>query len=188
MGYFAVVLARHEGGWAANEVELDEVEDLGDLADQMRDTADTDDADGPYLLFLEQEDAWFAVVRVDDEEDPRVFVSDRSAVLHSAYAEMLLEAAGEVDPEAAAGIDADDDYAEDGEQGGRGVEDSEDADDADDPTAESGPAGDAEVLADLGTDPRTLLDLCVKEGMLPSEVLGALAENAGAADVLESVR
>ena len=179
MAYFAVVLARSEDGWDVNDVDLDEVEDLSDLADLMRESAN-EDSDGPFLLFLEQEDLWFAVVRVDGEDDPRVFVSDRTAVEHSAYAEMLLEAVGEEKLDAG---DADDVLPD--------VDaDDEDADEDAEPSAvdDSGPVGDHEILADLGTDAHALTGLCLKEGMLPSEVLTYLAEQAGAADALESVR
>ena len=53
---------------------------------------------------------------------------------------------------------------------------------------EAGPVGDSELLADLGTDREALLGLCAKEGLLPSEILTTLAENAGAGEALESVR
>jgi putative tRNA adenosine deaminase-associated protein len=179
VAYFAVVLARTEDGWDVNDVDLDEVEELSDLADLMRESAD-EDSDGPFLLFLEQEDLWFAVVRVDGEDDPRVFVSDRAAVEHSAYAEMLLEAVGE---EKADAVGADDVLPD-------ADADDENADDEPEPAAvdASGPVGDQDILADLGTDAHTLVGLCTKEGMLPSEVLTYLAEQAGAADALESVR
>lgn len=179
MGYFAVVLARTEDGWDANDVDLDDIDDLGDLADAMRESSPSDDTDGTFLLFLEQEDAWFAVVRVDGEEDPRVFISDHGAIGHSAYAEMLLEATG-------------------GSRAGTTIVeeldvDDEDADDVEDEPEEpaeldSGPVGDHDLLADVGTNGESLLALCAKEGMLPSEILTALAEAAGAGEVLESVR
>lgn len=180
MAYFAVVLARSEGGWDVNDVDLDEIDDLGDLADLMRESAD-EDSEGPFLLFLEQEDLWFAVVRVDGEDDPRVFVSDRAAVVHSAYAEMLLEAAGDTTLDV---VDEDDVLS---------AADSDDEDvEEDEPEAtvgdDSGPVGDQDLLADLGTNANQLVELCTKEGMLPSEVLTYLAEQAGAADALESVR
>lgn len=178
MGYFAVVLTRHDGGWDVNDVDLDEVDDLSDLADLMRDSAASEDSEGPFLLFLEQEDLWFAVVRVDGEDDPRVFVSDRGAVGLSAYAEMLLEAA--------AGNRADDAEPE-LELVDEDAEESEDADE-EVPAEDTGPVGDQDLLADLGTDASALVDLCTKAGMLPSEVLTFLAEKAGAADALESVR
>jgi len=174
VGYFAVVLTRAEDGWDTSDIELDEVESLGDLADAMRDIAEEADGDGPALLLLEQEDLWFAIVRVDPDEDPRVFVSDRSAIEHSAYAEMLLE--GVLGDEEA---DLDDLDSEEGP--------SEDEDDRE-AEKDDGPAGDLEILLDLGTKPDALLDLCSSEGVLPSEALTALAERAGAAGALEAVR
>lgn len=176
MAYFTVVLARTEDGWDANDIDLDEVEEIGDLADAMRGSSPDADTDTTFLLFLEQEDAWFAVVRVDGEDDPRVFISDDGAVRHSAYAEMLLAAAGsEATALALDGLDE---------------VDAEDAEKSDDEPAEltSGPVGDSELLADLGTVSGDLMALCAKEGLLPSEVLTTLAEAAGAADALESVR
>jgi len=173
VGYFAVVLTRGEDGWDTNDIELDEVESLEDLADAMRDTADMD-SDGPILLLLEQEDLWFAVVRVDGEDDPRVFVSDRSAIEHSAYAEMLLEAAESVED----ALDVDD------------LDEEEDPDDEDDRAGgvDDGPVGDLEILLDLGTSADLLRELCESKGVLPSEALTTLAERAGAAGALETVR
>jgi putative tRNA adenosine deaminase-associated protein len=179
VGYFAVVLARHEDGWDANDIDLDGIDDLSDLADSMREGSSLADVDSTFLLFFEQEDAWFAVVRVDGEDDPRVFVSDSDAAALSAYAEMLLEAAG-----GARGVAAIEDLEADT------AEDAEDADDADDEPEklDAGPVGDSELLADLGTDSESLLGLCAKEGLLPSEILTTLAESAGAGEALESVR
>jgi putative tRNA adenosine deaminase-associated protein len=180
VGYFAVVLTRSENGWDANDIDLDEIDDLTDLAEQMRDSADDADVDSTCLLFFEQEDAWFAVVRVDGEEDPRVFVSDSDAVGQSAYAEMLLEAAtGRGLPATIEDLDVEAEESADPEDG--------DADDEPE-EIESGPVGDSELLSDLGTSGDALLQLCAKEGMLPSEVLTALAEAAGAGEALESVR
>ncbi len=175
MGYFAVVLTRQDDGWDTNDIELDVVDSMTDLADAMRDIADEADSEGPILLLLEQEDAWFAVVRVDSDDDPRVFISDRSAIEISAYAEMLLEAAlGDVEADL-------DDLDSD--------EDSEDDDDEDrDPKEDDGPVGDLEILADIGTSSAALLDLVSSEGVLPSEALTTLAERAGAAGALEAVR
>ncbi len=180
MGYFAVVLARHDDGWDANDIDLDAIDDLADLADAMRDSSSLTDGDATWLLFLEREDAWFAVVRVDGEDDPRVFISDDGAIDHSAYAEMLLEAAGGTRAGGLVAIPDLDDEAEE----------SEDEEDEDSEPAEldSGPVGDHDLLADLGTDAETLVALCEKEGLLPSEILTTLADNAGAAEVLEAVR
>jgi putative tRNA adenosine deaminase-associated protein len=169
--YFSVVLSRTEDGWDSNDIELDEVESLTDLADAMREASGDEDAEGPWLLLLEQEDMWFAVVRVDGDDDPRVFISDRSAIEHSAYAEMLLEGIEEPDDEVVAELDSE-------------VEDDED----DDTELDDGPVGDLEILADQGTSAQALLDLCSSGGVLPSEALTVLAERAGAAHALETVR
>lgn len=179
MGYFAVVLARHDDGWDANDIDLDAIDDLGDLADAMRDSSSLTDGDATWLLFLEREDAWFAVVRVDGEDDPRVFISDNEAIEHSAYAEMLLEAAGGSRAGLVAIPDLDDEVEE---------SDVEEDEDEEPEAIDSGPIGDHDLLADLGTDGETLVALCEKEGLLPSEILTTLADNAGAAEVLEAVR
>ncbi|WP_293771370.1 tRNA adenosine deaminase-associated protein [Sporichthya sp.] len=178
MGYFAVVLSRHDDGWDANDIDLDGIDDLTDLADGMRESSELSDIDSTSLLFFEQEDAWFAVVRVDGEDDPRVFVSDSDAVGISAYAEMLLEAAA-----GARGAS----LAIDGLEVEAPAD--EDEDDDDEPAElESGPVGDSELLSDLGTGSEALLALCAKEGLLPSEILTTLAQAVGAAEALESVR
>jgi putative tRNA adenosine deaminase-associated protein len=166
VAYFAALLARTDDGWQSTEIDLDQVDDLDSLAHLMREAAIDEE---PVLLFLEQEDLWFAVVRVDGDEDPRVFVSDRTAVAHSAYAEMLLS--------------ADEQLFENLELVDAGEESEEEAT----PPA-TGPAGDADLLSDLGTDERELLALCAREGMLPTDALTTLAERAGAVDALESVR
>jgi len=177
VAYFSVVLSRTEDGWDTSDIELDEVESLAELADAMRESAGDDDAEGSLLLLLEQEDMWFAVVRVDGDDDPRVFVSDRSAIEHSAYAEMLLEGTAEdADAVAAVDLEAVDEEAEEAEP------------DEDQPAPVDGPVGDLDILTDYGTDAETLLELCTSEGVLPSEALTQLAERAGAAGALETVR
>jgi putative tRNA adenosine deaminase-associated protein len=179
VGYFAVVLTRGQDGWDTNDIELDAVDSLTDVADTMRELAEEAESDGPVLLLLEQEDLWFAVVRVDPDEDPRVFVSDRSAMEHSAYAEMLLEAA-------LGTVGAVDDLTD--LEDVQDLEDEEDDEDERAKAKEDVPVGDLEILADLGTKPDALLALCAGEGVLPSEALTAIAEAAGAAGALEAVR
>jgi putative tRNA adenosine deaminase-associated protein len=173
VAYFSVVLSRTEDGWETSDIELDEVDSLADLADAMRETSGDYEADGPCLLLLEQEDMWFAVVRVDGDEDPRVFISDRSAIEHSAYAEMLLEGVSAGD-EPIAAVDAE-------------IEDDEE-DEPDEAELDDGPVGDFDILADQGTSAAVLLELCSGDGVLPSEALTSLAERAGAAGALETVR
>ena len=163
MSYFAAALARSEQGWTGVELDLDEVDDLESLADLLRDL--TGDGAGPAVLLLEEDDEHLAVVRVDGGAgslaEPRVFLSDRRAVLASDVAAMLWE-------------DADEESGDD------------DDDEGTRPIAE--PVGDTALLADLGTPAQDLLDLCAEEGLLPADVLTALCERAGCDDVLERLR
>ena len=183
--YFAALLARTEDGWEASDTELDDVETLSDLTDLAREASVDDDT---VLVFIEQEDAWFGVVRVDGEEDPRIYVSDAAAAARSSYGEILLtdELLGR-DPgdDDVADLDSLDlDGTEDGEP-----ESEADDDDEDDVGATakgeavpSGPIGDREVLDDLGVNEKELLALD------STDALGEIAEVLGAAEVLETVR
>lgn len=161
MPYFAAALARTEPGWTGEEVDLDEFDDLEALADHLRDLVE--DGPGPALLLLEQDDEYVAVVRVEGGAslvEPRLFLSDRRAVLAGGVAAMLWED----------GEDADED---DDDEGTR-------------PVAE--PVGDAALLNDLGTSAEDLVALCAEEGLLPADVHTALCERAGCLDVLEGLR
>ena len=164
MSYFAAALARTEQGWTGVELDLAEVDDLESLADLLRDL--TGDGPGPALMLLDEDDEHLAVVRVDGGagslSEPRVFLSDRRAVLGSDVAAMLWEEA-----------DADATPEDDEDEGTR-------------PIAE--PVGDAEIMADLGTPADTLLELCAEEGLLPADILTTLCERAGCDDVLEQLR
>ncbi|MCF4139171.1 hypothetical protein L1856_24100 [Streptomyces sp. Tue 6430] len=176
--YFAALLARTEDGWEASDTELDDVETLSDLADLAREASPDEDT---VLVLIEQEDSWFGVVRIDGEEDPRIFVSDASAAARSSYGEILLtdELLGR-DPGDADDLDALDlDGTEDG-----------DAEDDDGDGAESagpaeavphGPVGDAGILDDLGVGEKELKSLS-------SDALTEIAESLGASEVLETVR
>lgn len=107
MSYFTAVLAREGDKWSARDVDVDDVEDLIDLADRLR-LIENDDE--PVLLLVEREDAWWAVVRVDGDEDPRIFLSDLAAPAHSPYAAFLEVAdadAGDEDVSGTCGGDLD---------------------------------------------------------------------------------
>ena len=172
MSLFAVALARTDEGWTGVELDLSEVDDLEVLTDLLREL--TGDGPGPALLLLEEDDEHVAIVRVDGGAgslaEPRVFLSDRRAVQQSEVAAMLWEQA-EV---AEADEDEDEDGGEDGDDEGTR------------PIAE--PVGDTALLADLGTSPDELLRTCAEEGLLPADVITALCERAGCADVLERLR
>src|SRR3954464_6632029 len=88
--YFAALLARTEDGWEASDTELDDVETLSDLAELAREASPEDDT---VLVLIEQEDAWFGVVRIDGEDDPRIYVSDAAAAARSSHGELIVTAA-----------------------------------------------------------------------------------------------
>lgn len=149
MSYFTAVLVRDGAKWFARDVDLEDLDTLDDLADVLRAVAINDQA---VLAFIEREDAWWAVVRTDGDEDPRLFVSDAAGAAASSYARLLE-------------IVADDD----------------------DEVALGGWAGDTDLLADLGTSPEDLQQMCEDE-LLPMDALTAVSEAGGFAEVLDSLR
>ncbi|MFJ4278109.1 hypothetical protein [Streptomyces massasporeus] len=178
--YFAALLARTEDGWEASDTELDDVETLSDLADLAREASPDEDT---VLVLIEQEDAWFGVVRVDGEEDPRIYVSDAAAAARSSYGEILLtdELLGR-DPDDGDDLDALD---LDGTEDGESDEDDDDAEDgpglagaADVP---HGPVGDALILDDLGVSEKELR-------LMSTDAVTEIAESLGASETLETVR
>ena len=93
MSYFTAVLARQGRGWRVLDLDVDDAEDLDELADLVRNALP---GAGPGLAIIEREDSWFALVRVDDDGEPRPFVSDLRESLKSRYA-VVLESAADVD-------------------------------------------------------------------------------------------
>lgn len=224
VAYFAALLARSADRWTARDADLDQIEDVAGLVEFMRDVPEDDeDEEEPdtSVLLLEQEDVWFAVIRLDADEDPRLFVSDMAAVSRSAYADLLLSTdllpvgpdgrpaqqsaavagSGADDLDVlieAAARDADDDDSGADAGDGAGIDDEllngSGADPAalgEEPAAHrplhSGPAGDANLLADFGVRATKLVGLC-GEGKVPADALADVAEALGAADELEEVR
>ncbi|MFD9394261.1 hypothetical protein ACFWBB_27025 [Streptomyces sp. NPDC060000] len=181
--YFAALLARTEDGWEASDTELDDVETLSDLADLAREASPDDDT---VLVLIEQEDSWFGVVRIDGEEDPRIFVSDAAAAARSSYGEILLtdELLGR-DPGDLDALDTLDlDGTEDGENEDAEDDEEEDAVSTVNGSAEAvphGPVGDAGILDDLGVGEKELR-------ALSSDAVTEIADALGASEVLETVR
>lgn len=178
--YFAALLARTEDGWEASDTELDDVETLSDLADLAREASPDDDT---VLVLIEQEEGWFGVVRVDGEEDPRVYVSDAAAAARSSYGEILLtdELLGRAPGDD--GTDLDDldlDGTEDGEPDD-GDPDGVPAAAGSDDAVPHGPVGDARVLEDLGVTEKELRSLA-------GDAVNEIADALGASEVLETVR
>lgn len=170
--YFAALLARTEDGWVASDTELDDVETLSDIADLAREDSVDDDT---VLVLIEQEDTWFGVVRIDGEDDPRVYVSNAALAARSSYGSMLVDELIAKDDDADEDLDALDlDGTEDGE-------DQDDDEGADSAQAPHGPLGDARLLADLGVSEK---ELHTYDG----DALGEIAEALGATEVLEAVR
>ena len=174
--YFAALLARTEDGWEASDTELDDVETLSDLADLAREASPDDDT---VLVLIEQEDAWFGVVRIDGEEDPRIYVSDAAAAARSSYGEILLtdELLGREPGDDGADLDSLD---LDGTEEPDGESDDEEGGGGD--AVPHSPVGDSEILDDLGVGEKELKSLDAEDA------LGAIAEALGASEVLETVR
>ncbi|MDG5807537.1 hypothetical protein P9869_33705 [Streptomyces ossamyceticus] len=173
--YFAALLARTEDGWEASDTELDDVETLSDLADLAREASPDDDT---VLVLIEQEDAWFGVVRIDGEDDPRIYISDAAAAARSSYGEILLT-------DELLGKEPGDDGPDLDSLDLDGTEDGEPDDDDDDTAAESvphSPVGDTEILDDLGVTEKELRALDA------DDALNSIAEALGASEVLETVR
>ncbi|MEU2435247.1 hypothetical protein ACFY9A_34845 [Streptomyces rubradiris] len=175
--YFAALLARTEDGWEASDTELDDVETLSDLADLAREASPDEDT---VLVLIEQEDSWFGVVRVDGEDDPRIYVSDAAAARRSAYGELLLtdELLGR-EPGADNGPDLDA-LDLDGTEDGESEDDDEEVGAAD--AVPHSPVGDSGILDDLGISEKELRSLDA------DDALGTIAEALGASEVLETVR
>src|SRR5262245_47015649 len=93
--YFAAVFARTEAGWTGADADLSETLSLDDVADLMRQTAVEAIGDLVALL-VEENDAWFGVIRLDGEDEPRVFLSDPDAGRTSRIAAQFAETLGEL--------------------------------------------------------------------------------------------
>lgn len=159
----AVAIARDDDGWNADDLDLTEFEDLDALTDAMRDLGE-----GVVVAFLEEDDEYLAIVRIDaDSTDPRVFLSDRRALGTSEFAQALLADALPLPPSS---TDEDDDEEEDAVM------------------LHAQPIGDLELLDDLGTPAEALIALIAEEGMLPGDVAAAIGERAGAGEILDEVR
>jgi putative tRNA adenosine deaminase-associated protein len=181
VAYFTAVIARSGRGWKARDVEVDDANSLDELTDALR-SASIDDQ--PVVAVIEHEDEWFALVRVDSEEEPRLFVSDLGASSHSHYGELLASAADvdvEADDEPIAPAESDDEEDL--------VEDDEDAAEQVEPEIVIAAwAGDPELLDDLGISARVLRKLVEENGDDPGAVLAELGESVGFGELLEALR
>jgi len=169
--YFAAAVARGSSGWAASELDLTGAADIDEVVDRLRDVdADADVA----LLFVESDDLYLAVLRLDQGEDLRVFGSDSVFADESRLGALLLgdvkAPALEIDEVTDPPVASDDEAAP--------------------PAAEPDvdPVGDPELLADLGISAHQLLSLCAHEGLLPADVTVEICQVLGCADEVEELR
>lgn len=140
-------------------MDLDEVEDAEFAADLLRETEPDADL---ALLFVEADDEFLVIVRLDGGDDLRVFGSDSAFAGESRVGAALL--AGLEDADLPAALDDDD------------------------PELMGQPVGDADLLADLGVSARDLLALCAHEGLLPADVMLEISRKVGCADALIELR
>ncbi|MEV6925892.1 tRNA adenosine deaminase-associated protein [Dactylosporangium sp. NPDC051485] len=171
MSHFAAAVTRGADGWAAIELDLSGIADIEEITDRLR---DADPEAFVSLLFVESDDAYLAILRLDEGEDLRVFGSDSVFAEESRLGAILLGDIEDTLPELA---------GEDGEEPGAAEEEER-------PSAEPDvePVGDSELLADLGMPGGRLLELCAQEGMLPADLTAEICQAIGAGDELEEMR
>ncbi|MGF1647167.1 MAG: hypothetical protein ACFCVF_09655 [Kineosporiaceae bacterium] len=87
MPYYTAVVSGRDHEWELVPADLDDLEDAGEVADAVRRV--TGGRGG--VAIIEHEDDWFALVRVEGEEDPQVFVSDVDAVAEGYYARLAAD-------------------------------------------------------------------------------------------------
>jgi putative tRNA adenosine deaminase-associated protein len=170
VSYFAAAVARGPDGWTAAEVDLGGVADLEEFADRLREV----EPDGRVsLLFVEADDVYLVILRLDEAEDLRVFGSDSAFAEESRLGALLL---GEVE-EPALEIDEVTAPPAAGAGGGAAA-----------PEPDVDPVGDPDLLADLGVPSHRLLELCAHEGMLPADVTSEICQTIGCGDEMEELR
>lgn len=170
MSYVAAAVVRGKDGWAASELDISGAADVEEVADRLRDV-------DPYadlsLLFVEADDTYLVIMRLDQGENLRVFGSDSAFAQESRLGMLLL---GDIEIPA---LEIDEAIAE-------AVADEGEEQPAADPEAD--PVGDADLLTDLGMSAHRLLTTCAREGMLPADVTAEVAQAIGFGDELEELR
>ncbi|MDT0329755.1 tRNA adenosine deaminase-associated protein [Nocardiopsis lambiniae] len=157
MSTFAAVFAPDGQAWRGTELELGEVDVIDDVIDPALDFA-TDTGAESAVILIEADDEWFAVVRVGEDGEPRVYLSDARAVEEHPLAEVLAETGMLV----AAGP----------AETSRGP----------------APGGDPGLLEEFGMPSDELRSLSVGGGVLPADVLAVVADRAGFGDLLDGMR
>jgi putative tRNA adenosine deaminase-associated protein len=179
VSHFAAAVVRDVNGWTAAELDITGAADVEDVADRLRDV----DPDAKVsLLFVESDDTFLTIVRLDEGDDLRVFGSDSSFVTESRIGSVLL---GDVDEPASVDLDLGD--LDDETGGGSAGSDGDDTPQL--PAAGTAdPVGDPDLLSDLGVPATRLLTLCGREGMLPADVTAEVCQLVGCGDEIEELR
>ncbi|MFC5381980.1 tRNA adenosine deaminase-associated protein [Aquipuribacter nitratireducens] len=184
MSYFTALLVPGGRSWSSRDADLMEVDSLEELVDTVREQVDG----GTGLVVLEREDEWFALVRVDGDDDARVFVSDLPAARASTFSGVF------ADPDVwsdagslrAAGLVPDDDGF------GGGYDEDEPAapvSEEDAPKVTEVPwAGDLSVLEDMGIGGEALKQVVEDDADDPARALTEIGERVGFLDLLETLR
>jgi putative tRNA adenosine deaminase-associated protein len=128
------------------------------------------------LALIEHEDEWFALIRVDGDDEPRLFVSDLAAASHSRYGPLLAPAA---DVDSADDLDATDEDDD---------EDDSDEDEQEEESKIAAWAGETDLLEDFGVSGRTLRKLVEENGEDPGAVLAEVGETVGFGELLDALR
>lgn len=174
VSYFAAAAVRGPDGWSAEELDLGSAADIDEVADLLRDV----DPDAEIsLLFVESDDVYLAILRLDEGEDLRIFGSDSAFAEESRIGALLL---GDIKTPA---VEADESGTS---RGAAARGDDENERPAADPDAD--PIGDADILADLGIPAKRLLSLCGQEGLLPADVTAEVCQLIGCGDQVEALR
>jgi putative tRNA adenosine deaminase-associated protein len=155
-------------------VSLNDAADVEDVADHLRDMSPGADVS---LLFAEFDDLYLVILRLDQGEDLRVFGSDTAFSAESRFGALLL--ADVALPVGGVELEA-----------GEANQNANESEERDRPEGipEAEPAGDADLLADLGVPASRLLELCAQEGMLPADITAELCQAIGCGDEVEELR
>ncbi|MFI7021108.1 tRNA adenosine deaminase-associated protein [Micromonospora sp. NPDC049900] len=172
MSYFAAAVVREKGGWTAAELSLRGTADVDEVAERLRDLAPDADLS---LLFVEADDTYLVILRLDEGEDLRVFGSDSAYAEESRLGALLV---GDLKT-SVTGLD-------DTEE----VRPAATSDDNEQPAVdpEADPVGEADLLTDLGIPAQRLLALCAHEGMMPADVTAEVCQVLGCVDDVEELR
>lgn len=204
VAYFTAVIARSGTHWRAVDVDVEDAESLDELAELLRAAS----RGGPVLAVLEREDDWFALVRVDEDDDEaRSFVSDLAATERSHYADVLSPIGDiELGEYAHLRVPQPPAIAEGVSPVAYAASDELDDAEAAPPTSGTGTdgellvvglapalapppwAGDPGLLADVGVDAEELVDLVDQREGDPASVIAALGERCGFDELLDALR